>query len=415
MLPGGYRWATRVGLTALAAWISAAGALGAAPATRSMPEAWKETEGFYRQALARHGIVGSSLVVVSAGDVVGHAVYGQADRGAGTPVDADTIFHWASITKTFTGIAVMQLRDRGRLSLDDPIVKYLPELRQVHNPYGDMTDVTLRQLMSHSAGFRAPTWPWGGDKDWEPFEPPRYEQLQAMLPYTELLFKPGSKFSYSNPGIVFLGRTIELLTNEDYEVYVEKNVLRPLGMHRSFYDRAPYHLLPHRSHSYFFDGQAYREGRFDFDTGVTVSNGGLNGPLGDMVSYLDFLMGNPSKQAAYDAILKRSSLEEMWRPVVPVPEESQGDAHVEVGLTYFLEHRAGLDLVAHSGTQNGFLSHFFVSVPSRVGYIVAYNTQAGGEEEHEKTPSGASTRLLDNELRDYILGKLFPRLSQGRR
>ena len=53
-------------------------------------------------------------------------------------MDADTIFHWASITKTFTGIAIMQLRDRGLLSLDDPIVKYLPELRQVHNPHGDI-------------------------------------------------------------------------------------------------------------------------------------------------------------------------------------------------------------------------------------------------------------------------------------
>ena len=165
---------------------------------------------------------------------VAHArTYGFADLEARRPVDADTIFHWASITKTFTGIAIMQLRDRGLLSLDDPIVKYLPELRQVHNPYGPMDAITLRMLMSHSAGFRMSTWPWGGDQAWHPFEPPGWAQVAAMLPYTKIEFPPGSKYSYSNPGIIFLGRVIELLTGDDYEVYVDKNILKPLGMYRT--------------------------------------------------------------------------------------------------------------------------------------------------------------------------------------
>ena len=145
----------RAGLAALAVPLLAMGAGRGAPSKPAA--AWKEAEAFYNQALARHGIVGSSLLVLSGDDVVGRATFGLADRDAGTHVDEDTIFHWASITKTFTGIAVMQLRDRGRLSLDDPIVKYLPELRLVHDPFGDMSAVTIRQLMSHSAGFRAPT------------------------------------------------------------------------------------------------------------------------------------------------------------------------------------------------------------------------------------------------------------------
>jgi CubicO group peptidase (beta-lactamase class C family) len=269
-----------------------------------------------------------------------------------------------------------------------------------------MSQVTIRHLLSHSAGFRSPTWPWGEGKDWEPFEPPRYEQLQAMLPYTELLFAPGSRYNYSNPGIVFLGRVIELLTNEDYEVYVDKNVLRPLGMHRAFYDKTPPHLLRHRSHSYFFDAKGLREARFDFDTGVTVSNGGLNAPFPDMGRYLAFLIGDPARAAEYDAILKRSSLEEMWKPVVSVPDEDGGT--VSMGLSFFLERRFGLDLVAHSGTQNGFLSHFFVHGPSRTAYLVAYNTQAGGDDPKEPAPDGASTRRLDNALRDELLKRMFP-------
>ena len=127
--------------------------------------------------------------------VVAHqAVAGLQDRATGQPVDRDTIFHWASITKTFTGVAIMQLRDRGLFSLDDPVVKYVPELREVHNPFGDIAQVTIRQLMSHSGGFRAGTWPWGGDQPWHPFEPTRWTQLVAMMPYTELQFRPGTKY-----------------------------------------------------------------------------------------------------------------------------------------------------------------------------------------------------------------------------
>ena len=101
-------------------------------------------------------------------------------------------------------------------------------------------------------------------------------------------------------------------------------------------------------------------------------------------------------------MLKRSSLEEMWQPVLKVPED---DGAVSMGLAFFLERRFGLDLVAHSGTQNGFLSHFFVHVPSRTAYLVAYNTQAGGEEAKDAAADGSSTRTLDNELRDYLLSE----------
>ncbi len=129
-----------------------------------------------------------------------------------------------------------------------------------------------------------------------------------MLPYTEVLFRPGTGTRYSNPGIVFLGRIIEALSGEDFEVYVAKHILMPLGMHRTFFDRTPPYLLPFRSHSYMRTDGTLAEGRFDFDTGITVSNGGLNAPLTDMALYLQFLLGDPV-QPAYDAVLGRSR----WR------------------------------------------------------------------------------------------------------
>ena len=147
----------------------------------------------FKKHVDEAGIVGASLLVVKDGQVLTHETVGYQDLDARTPTAPTTIYHWASITKTFTGIAIMQLRDRGLLTLDTPAVTYVPELRRVHNPFGDISQVTIRTLMQHAAGFRASTWPWGGDKPWHPYEPTSWEQLAAMLPYTELLFAPGNR------------------------------------------------------------------------------------------------------------------------------------------------------------------------------------------------------------------------------
>ena len=294
-------------------WIAAALVLIANPVAAEesrFDAALSDFRELHRSETGRAKIAGSSFYVVRDGRTVVADHLGEQDADAHVPVDADTIYHWASITKTMTGIAIMQLRDRGLLSLDDPITRYVPELAAVHNPYGNTDAITLRQLMSHSAGFRSGTWPWR-DHDWQPFEPKGWAQLAAMLPYTQVEFKPGSRFGYSNPGIVYLGQVIERLSGEDYEVYVDKNILKPLAMHASYFDRTPPHLLPHRSHSYYI-----RDGRrvaapFDVDTGVTVSNGGLNAPMPDMAKYAAFLLGDPARQSDYDLVLKRSSIEEM--------------------------------------------------------------------------------------------------------
>ncbi|MEO6239153.1 MAG: serine hydrolase domain-containing protein [Vicinamibacterales bacterium] len=378
----------------------AAGALTAVAQPQSPPAGWSALLEGYRSSLQRAGIVGSSLMVVRDGRIVARQNEGFQDSGTRQPVTNDTIYHWASITKTFTGIAIMQLRDRGLLSLDDPVVKYVPELRLAHNPFGDISQVTIRQLMSHSAGFRPSTWPWGGDKAWHPFEPTSWEQLAAMLPYTDVQFAPGSTYSYSNPGVIFLGRIIQLLSGEDYEVYVTKNILMPLGMRRTFFDRAPYYLLPHRSHSYLRDDSGVREARFDFDSGITVSNGGLNAPFDDMARYLGFLIGPSGQpragQAIYDTVLKRSSLEEMWTPQIrALAGEGVNGSDSHAGLSFFIERYGNLELVGHSGDQNGFISHLYLHRPSRTAYLVSFNTDTTAA----KDGSRPGTRQIDASLR----------------
>lgn len=337
----------------------------------------------FRRECKDAGIVGASFVFLKDGRVAASDYYGLANLEKNQSVDENTIYHWASNTKPFTGIAIMQLRDRGLLKLDDPVTKYLPELRAVHNPYGSMDDITIRMLMTHSAGFRNPTWPWRKGEDWEPFEPTEYSQLVAMLPYTKILFKPGSKFSYSNPGIIFLGKIIEKLSGDDYEVYIDKNIFKPLEMYHTYFDATPYHLLKYRSASYYIENGKRTTARFDANTGITVSNSGLNSPLPDMIKYLNFLIGvrtgssdNSSNQVPYDTILKRSSLEEMWRPEVKTDTDANGnrDFTTDIGLIFFLDTTLSPTHLGHGGDQNGFISYIDFDPTKREASIMVFNT-----------------------------------------
>jgi Beta-lactamase class C and other penicillin binding proteins len=275
----------------------------------------------------------------------------------------------------------MQLRDRGILKLDDPVTKYVPELRKIRNSHGSMDEITIRHLLTHSGGFRGGTWPWRNNKPWEPFEPTEWSQLVAMFPFTETQFKPGSKFSYSNPGIIYLGRVIETLSGESYETYIDKNILRPLGMSNSYFDTTPPRLLKHRSHSYYIDSAKRTEGRFDADTGITVSNSGLNSPIKDMVKYLNFLTGkvrtgSDSDWVPYDSVLKRSSLEEMWQPQLPAAVDANGNPGftTDVGLIFFLDTRNNRKLIGHGGDQNGFLSYIDIEPKTRTASLIVMNT-----------------------------------------
>lgn len=335
-----------------------------------------DLERVYKKELADAGIVGSTFVFMKDNKVERSIFYGSANLSKNQPVDENTIYHWASNTKPFTGIAIMQLRDRGLLKLDDPVTKYLPELRAVHNPFGSMDKITIRHLMTHSAGFRNPTWPWDKGEGWEPFEPTEYSQLVAMFPFTEILFKPGSKFSYSNPGIIFLGRVIEKLADEPYETYIDKNILRPLGMYRSYFDTTPPHLLKYRSHSYYIENGKRSEGKFDANTGITVSNSGLNSPVTDMEKYLNFLIGDPAKQADYDVVLKRSSLEEMWKPQLPTDTDANGNKGftTDIGLIFFIDKKLSETHLGHGGDQNGFISYIDFDPKLRKASILVFNT-----------------------------------------
>jgi CubicO group peptidase (beta-lactamase class C family) len=338
----------------------------------------------FNSVLTQHRIVGGGMALVHGPGPATEFYFGVMRNGANQPVDAETAYNWASITKTLTSIAILQLRDRGKLSLDDPVVRYVPELRQVHDDFGDVEAITVRDLLTHSAGFRNPTWPWDCDDarncDWQPFEPTHWAQVAAMLPYTHVAFKPGTRWSYSNLGYVFLGQIIERLSGDDFEVYIDKNILKPLGMTRSYFDRSPYFLESHVSGSYLRAGDKLTEQPFNFDTGITTSNSGLKAPITDMEKYVRFLIGDSSNPVD-DFVLKRSSLEEAWTGVLPVAGEEK-TAYTEdapkMGLGFFVLNIGGHRYVYHDGDQGGFSSEIFIDPARHAAAILAVNTTDTG-------------------------------------
>ncbi len=336
-------------------------------------------------------VVGASVVFVRKGAIVARQDYGLQDRSARRGVDSLTIYHWGSITKTLTAVAIMQLRDRGKLSLDDKVVRYLPELRRIHDPYGMIDSITLRMLLSHSAGFRNGTWPYGDGAAWEPFEPTEWTQLVAMMPYQQLLFKPGAQYGYSNPAFVYLARVIEQLTGDPWDAYVQKNIFAPLAMQRSSFRSTPYYLAAHRSHNYVVrrdsasNAMRIVENPTEFDPGITTPNGGWNAPVGDLARWVAFL-GNTvppnGSRAHYETVLARASLEEMWRPVVPMSAGYEAATGQSMGLSFFVQSARARGtgvgnsgrIVGHTGSQAGFRSFMFLDPDTGDGVIAVFNT-----------------------------------------
>ena len=346
---------------------------------------WAEFTRAFRSFLATDSVVGASALLLRDGRVIAHQEEGYADRDLRQRADERTIYHYASITKTLTAVAIMQLRDRHRLSLGDRVTSYIPELRQVHDPFGSMDTITIRMLLSHTAGFQDPTWPYRAGKPWEPFEPTRWEQLVAMMPYQEIAFPPGSRFSYSNPAFIYLARIIEAVTGDPYPTYIQKNIWTPLGLTRSYFGATPYHLADQRSNNYTLvrdsTGRAtmVANGR-DFDPGVTIPNSGWNAPLADLATYVAFLTG----AAQRDTVLARASLLEMWQPVRPITGDPAG--RKAVGLSFFLFDEGGSRLVGHTGDQAGFRSFLYLNPRTSAAIMGVINTG------NEVDPDGTAAR-----------------------
>ncbi|MEO7059303.1 MAG: serine hydrolase domain-containing protein, partial [Lapillicoccus sp.] len=297
---------------------------------------------------------GLSVGVVRDGSLVWSHHVGSARLQPAKPPNDDTQFLIGSVTKTFTAVLVMQLRDEGKLVLDEPLGTWLPDSRHAA--------VTIRQLLAHSSGLQRE--PVG--HLWESLEAPDRDALISGLEKAERVLPPHFAFHYSNLAYALLGQVVEMLDGGSWEKSVTRRVLRPLGMSRTGLkpgrDRAiGYQVDP-------FSGRATEEAPFDLK--ATAPLGGLWSTVADLARYAAFIADPDSEVLAPD------SVEEMCRPIIMVDPEAWGAGY---GLGFGMVRRRERVLVGHGGAMPGFLTGLQVRRSDKVGAVVSANCGSRAE------------------------------------
>ncbi|MDP3158601.1 MAG: serine hydrolase domain-containing protein [Reyranella sp.] len=311
--------------------------------------------------------------IVQDGRLVHVTPLGLADIEAARQVGPDTVFRIASMTKNMTALAILALRDRGRLALDAPLREYLPQFASVPPATGDSPEVSLRHLLTHTAGFVTDD-PWGDRVlGMTPAE------LDALIA-TGCLFArpPGLAFEYSNLGYALLGRVLTNVSGEPYQAFIRRTILNPLGMGRTTFDaieaaRGDY------AFGYRLDEEQWSRERIEPD-GEVGAMGGLATSVPDYARYVAFLLGAwPARDDPDAGPVRRASVREMvlWH-APPFPNEPvDGRVTPPSAYGYGLMSTADLDLgrrLHHSGGLPGYGSHVLL-MPERGWGVMAFGNR----------------------------------------
>jgi len=264
----------------------------------------------YRDYAARNHYPGITFGIVAGGRLVYTGSTGFADVERRVPATALTDFRIASMTKSFISVAILQLRDAGKIRLDDPASRYLPELAGQKGPASDAPAITIRELLTHSAGFPEDN-PWG-DRQLADSDAQLLALIRKGLSFSN---SPGIGYEYSNTGFAILAHILETITGETYEHYVTMHILKPLGMTHTYFE---YGDVPPSAlaHGYRWLGGEWVEQPM-LHTGIYGAMGGMITTMEDFAKYVAFqLAAWPSRSGKEEGPLKRSSCREMQQPWV---------------------------------------------------------------------------------------------------
>jgi CubicO group peptidase (beta-lactamase class C family) len=337
--------------------------------------AFAEVDRLVRDFMEQGHVPGAAWGIIIDGKLAHTGTAGFRDLDAKAPVASDTVFRIASMTKSFTAMSILKLRDEGKLSLDDPAERYVPELKGLAYPTTDSPRITIRHLLSHAEGFPEDN-PWGdrhlADSD---------EELSAMLrggiPFSNA---PGIAYEYSNYGFAILGRIVANVSQMKYGDYVAANILKPLGMVSTTLEQAkvPVQKL---AHGYRWEDARWKDEPL-LSNGSFGSMGGMLTSVSDLGRYVGVLLAAwPPRDGAEDAPVKRSSLREMqqvWRPAAAsVTRDASGAVQFNAGGYGFglrvSQTCAFRHVVAHSGGLPGFGSVMTWLPEYGVGFIAFGN------------------------------------------
>jgi CubicO group peptidase (beta-lactamase class C family) len=323
---------------------------------QKLGQAFGDIDRLMQDFTAREHIPGATWGIVIDGELAHLGVTGVRDVASKQPVGADSVFRIASMTKSFTAMAILKLRDAGTLSLDDPAEKYVPELQGLTYPTSDSPKITVRHLLSHGEGFPEDN-PWG-DQQLSATDEQFTLLMRRGIPFSN---PPGVAYEYSNYGFAILGRIVTRVSGVPYNEYVAANILAPLGMTSTTLE--PKAVAPDRlAHGYRWEDEQWKE-EPQLPDGAFGSMGGMLTSMRDLSRYVAaFLDAWPPRDGAETAPISRASLREMqqvWRPrpasvtrdAAGAPVLNSGGYGYGLGISTTCQYAHS---VAHSGGLPGF-------------------------------------------------------------
>jgi len=298
--------------------------------TAQNPAATSAVTEYVKGEMQRQHIPGLSLLVVKAGKIVRAEGFGLANVELQVPVKPETVFQSGSVGKQFTATAVMMLVEEGKVSLDDPLTKYFADAPTTWK------DATVRELLSHTAGFGDYPKDFNFRKDWT-----EDEELK-LIEGIPLAYPPGTKWEYSNLGYVTLGILIHRVTGEFYGDFLQQRIFQPLGM-TSTRIISEADIVPHRASGYRLVKGELKNQEWVSPIVNTTADGSLYFSILDLAKW---------DAALYtEKLLKRSSLDLMWTPAkLKNGKPNKGN----YGFGWFIEQRSGHRCIHHDGAWQGF-------------------------------------------------------------
>ena len=259
----------------------------------------------FREHARREHIPGAVWAIVIDGRVAHIGATGLRDVASKAPVDSGTVFRIASMTKSFTAMAILKLRDEGKLSLDDPAERWVPELAGLKYPTTDSPKLTIRHLLSHSTGFPEDN-PWG-DQQLAVTDSAMGLMMSRGIPFSNA---PGVAYEYSNYGYAILGRIVTKASGVPYRRYIADNILKPLGMTSTTLE--PASVAPSRlAQGYRWEDEQWKL-EPQLPDGAFGAMGGMLTSARDLGVYVGALLAAwPPRDGAESGPVRRASLREM--------------------------------------------------------------------------------------------------------